>query len=139
MSIKDFEKLDKPVDNESSKKLKKELIENIEFEDINYYLAHMDELVNLYEQSYFEYTNAKLKYDLRKSDYQVSINWTKENDHRIANGLPKVTNQDQRNAVIDLKLKPLQVKLKFYEFKYNFFKKLFNFISDNFELLHEGS
>lgn len=137
MGLKDFDKLEN-VENENVEKKDKSKIlikDEIKLEEIEYYLTHIDELIGLVKSSHYDYVNAKLKYDFRKHDYQTNINWNEENALRKTNDLPKISNQDQRNAVIELKLKPLHIKMKELEMKYKFYKKIFDFINHNYDLL----
>lgn len=134
MGLDDFKKIQEENNVEKDKN-DKNLIEDINVEDIEYYLSHLDELLKLVKESHLKYVNAKLRYDFKKDDYQISINWNEENALRESNGLAKVTNQTQRDSVINLKLKPLQVTLKSCELEYKFYSKIFTFISNNFDLL----
>lgn len=136
MSLEDFEKIQNNVEVENIKD-NKNLIESITLEDIEYYLIRLDKLVEKLNKSYVAYVNSKFNYDFKKDAYQVNINWNEENNLRVANGLPKVTNQDQRNAIINMKLKPLRKKMKSCEVEYKMYNKIFTFISENFTLLCE--
>ena len=132
MGLDDFKKIQEKENVEDERD---EMIENIDIEDIEYYLSHLDELLKIVKDNHFKYVNAKLKYELKKDDLQVNTNWNDENTLRVANGLPKITNQDQRNAIINMKLKPLHKKMKSCEVEYKIYSKLFSFISNNFDLL----
>ena len=137
MSLKDFEKIDKGVEKVDDESLSKSdvLIKDIEFKDIEYYLSHLDELIKCVEESYNVYDNAKLVHDFKKDKLQLTVNWNEENALRVGNNLPKITNQDQRNSAINLKVKSLSVNMETCKIKYNFYKKLFEFISNNYGLL----
>lgn len=135
MSLEDFEKISNNEFVEKDNKSVKNMFSDFDFEKIEYYLSNMDELLNCLKQSYSDYVNAKAKLEFKKDKLQTSINWSKENALRESNGLPKVTTQTQRDSVINLKLKILNINKESYELKYKFYNKLFNFISNNFELL----
>ena len=134
MGLNDFDKLGV---NNSEEVDDDKLIEDIDFEDFAYYIQNIDELIDLVRKSYVEYINIKLKYEFKKSKLQTTINWNEENALRVNNGLPKCTNQDQKNASIDLKLKSLSVEKHNLEVKYKFYKQVFTFISNNYDLLQE--
>ena len=138
MGLEDFNKIQNSVKVENEIKDNKDIIKSIALEDIKYYLTHLDELVGKLNESYIAYVNSKYKYDFKKNDFQVNINWNEENNLRVANGLPKVTNQDQRNAIISLKLTPTYKKMKSCEVEYKLYKIIFDFISNNFTLLSEN-
>lgn len=131
MSLNDFGKLNNKVVEEDKDKF----VDDIEFEDFVYYIYHVDKLIDLVKESYIEYVEAKLRFEFKKSKLQTTINWSDENNLRVANGLPKCTNQDQKNASIDMKLKSMKNEMNNCEMKYKFYNKIFTFISNNFELL----
>lgn len=137
MSLNDFNKLSENFEKDNSKEKKDKIVGDIEFDNFEYYVDHIDELIDLVKDSYNNYINSKLKYEFKKSYYQTTINWTDENNLRIANGFPKLTNQEQKNAAIDIKLKHLKNKMIDYEMKYKFFNKILTFIANNFELLYK--
>ena len=140
MGLKDFDKLEK-VENETVEKKSKSKIlieDEIDLKEIEYYLTHIDELLGLVKSSHYEYVNTKLRYDFKKHNYQININWNEENALRKTNDLPKITNQDQRNAVIELKLKPLYIEMKELEMKYKYYEKIFKFVSKNYDLLYKS-
>lgn len=134
MGLDDFNKLGV---NGSEKVDDSKLIEDISFEDFAFYIQNIDKLVDLVKESYVEYINSKLKYEFKKSKLQTTINWNEENTLRVNNGLPKCTNQTQKDASIDLKLKSLNVEKHNLEVKYKFYKQVFTFISSNYDLLQE--
>jgi len=138
MGLNDFDKIN--VDNNIDEKSKSKIFveDDVEMlEDVDYWLKHLDELLAHVKEEHYNYVNAKIKYDFKKNDLQVNTKWDEENALRKTNGLPKITAQDQRNAVIDLKLKNLYIKVKDCELKYKFYKNIFAFINNNFELLNE--
>ena len=135
MGLEDFDKIKKNENVENEKKVYENLIIPIDWNNINYYLHHMDELISIVEESYREYIDSKLKYEFKKSELQLSIRWDEENALRKANDLPKISNQTQKDALIELKIKNLKIHSKSYEHRYKFYKKIFDFISNNFELL----
>lgn len=140
MSLNDFDKIseedivDEKVD-EKSKDVKFVVDEAQMLEDIEYWLYNLDDLISSVKDSHYDYVNAKMRYEFKKNNLQINTNWTEENALRENNGLPKITAQGQRDAVIELKVKSLYVKMKDCEMKYKFYSKLFTFIGNNFELL----
>ena len=136
MSLEDFNKIQQE-DNIVEEEKNETFIDEIDIENIEYYLSHFDELIENVKESHFNYMNAKLKHEFKHNSFQVSINWNEENALRESNGLPKVTNQNQRDSVIKLKLKHLYDEMKSYEHQYKMYDRIFNFISNNFELLCE--
>ena len=138
MSLKDFDKIDNSVKKNSSKRDVVEIENNIDMKSIFYFLFNIDELLELVNGSYCDYINAKLTYDFKKDKLQTTTNWNEENALRESNNLPKVTNQDQRDAVIDLKLKDMYVDVKSLEMRYKWYNKIFNFIDKNFDLLYSN-
>lgn len=135
MSLKDFENIQNGKENEKKETKKIFIEQDISIETIKYYLTNIDELITLVEKYNREYANAKLDYELKKDEYQISINWNEENALRTTNDLPKITNQNQRDSVINLKLKNKHIKMKDLELKSKFYSKIFSFINNNYETL----
>lgn len=137
MGLDDFDKI--KIESDTDKKNSKKFVDDdLSLESIEYYLSHIDELIDCVMKSYVNYINAKMRYDFKKNNFQTSINWTDENALRVNNGLPKVTTQDQRNSVIELKVKSLKIDKESCEMEYKMYNKIFDFISKNFELLSKS-
>lgn len=137
MGLDDFDKI--KVENDDGKKNSKNFIDDdLSLESIEYYLSHIDELINCVMESYVKYINAKMRYDFKKDYFQTNIHWSDENALRVNNGLPKVTTQDQRNSVIRLKVKSLKIDKESCEIEYKMYNKIFDFISRNFELISKS-
>ena len=138
MGLEDFDKIDMDEKISETKDDTGKIIHlNVDIPTVEYYIHNFDELFNCLKESYEEYINAKIEHDLKKSKLQTNINWNEENALRESNNLPKVTNQDQRNAVIDLKMKNSRIKMENCKMKYKFYDELFNFTDKNYELLCE--
>lgn len=135
MGLEDFDKVSNNIENVKNEEDTSKFVCDFDVNTISYFVFHMDELIVLLKDSYIDYVNANLKYDLKKSDLQVNTNWNEENALREMNGLPKVTAQGQRDSIINLKVKPLKINLENCQLKYKFYDKLFKFISKNYELI----
>ena len=136
MGLEDFNKIEN-VENDNDVKETDEFDITLNCKNVEYYVNNIDELIALVREYYNKYIEQKLKYEIKKDKYQVTINWTEENVLRESNGLSKVTNKEQREAVINLKVRKNYEKMKLYEMKYKFYNKLFDFISKNYTLLCE--
>lgn len=136
MGLNDFNKISENNIEEQNSKMKIFVKDEAQMlEDFEYWVHNLDDLISYVKDSHYDYVNAKMKYEFKKNDLQINTNWTEENALRENNGLPKITAQGQRDAVIELKVKSLYVKMKDCEMKYKFYNRIFNFISNNFELL----
>lgn len=74
------------------------------------------------ESQYFE---KKLKYKVHKALLTLSINWDDVNSSRESKGLPKIKNETQRNAFIDLELEDEKTELLEYELRYTSLKRVY--------------
>lgn len=139
MGLDDFNKVSENLNKNGNKKSEEFFVEDSirMLEDVEYWLYHLDELISYVKDCHYDYVNAKLRYEFKKNEYQMTIKWDEENALRKNNNLPKISNKEQREAFIELKSKPLQIDMKNCELKYKFYKKIFDFISNNFELLCE--
>lgn len=139
MGLEDFKKIEnvEGIENVNVEDLigAVDNIDCIDYKSIEYYLSHLDELLECLAKNYNNYISFKLRYEIKKDQYQVTTNWNEENALRESNGLPKITAQNQRDSVINLKLKNHHEKMKYFEMKYRFYSKLFDFISKNYEML----
>lgn len=142
MGLDDFEKLgnvDENIEKGNSKKNKDFINNVVELQDIKYYLSNMDELIDNLKKSYYAYVNAKVMYEFKKNYYQTTINWNDENNLREIDGLPKLTNQTQKDAAVEVKLKNKYVSMKTFELEYKMYSKIFDFISKNYGFLVDNN
>lgn len=82
------------------------------------------------------YKEAKLHYEQNHNNLMLNIDWDGINEDREEQGLPKLGNQDMKNAYIQSKLFYLKRDLICYEEKYNDLKRMYDIaLKYSFEIL----
>ena len=134
MGLEDFDMVDNSASNVEKKDSDEKFVDKFDFDTLLFYYDNLDKLIQLLEESHCDYLNSKIKYEYKKHEHQTTINWSEENALREINNLPKVTNKEQRESVIELKVKSLYIDMVELKKKYDMYKKIFNFIDKNYEL-----